>query len=46
MSNVSYYTVNGQTRYVIQLSPAFKVEANSLAELLRFLANYGGNDVA
>ena len=45
MSNVTYYTVNGKTRYVLQLSPSFKVEANSLAELLRFLANYGGSDV-
>lgn len=41
MSNIKYYTVNGTTRYTVQLSPAFTVEASSLAEILTFLHKYG-----
>jgi hypothetical protein len=46
MSNITYYTINGVTRYSIELSPSFKVEASSLAELLRFLSEYGGENGA
>lgn len=42
MSNIKHYTVNGKTRYTVQLSPSFTVEAGNLAEILRFLSAYGG----
>lgn len=44
MSNIKYYNVNGLTRYTVQLSPSFTVEAGSLATILAFLFTYGGVD--
>lgn len=44
MSNIKHYSVNGKVRYAVQLSPSFTVEANNLAEILKFLHAYGGID--
>lgn len=41
MDNIKATIVNGQTRYSIELSPGVTVEASTLAEILRVIAEYG-----
>lgn len=44
MSNIKAKIVNGQVRYSVQLAPGLTAEANNLAEILRFVIEYGGTD--
>lgn len=40
MDEIKTTTVNGQTRYSVELSPGLRVEASTLAEILRFIMEY------
>lgn len=44
MENIKTQIVNGQVIYSVQLAPGLSAEANNLAEILRFVIEYGGND--
>lgn len=44
METIKTTTVNGQTRYSVQLAPGLSVETNNLAEILRFIIEYGGTN--
>lgn len=43
MDNIKVAIVNGQSRYSIELAPGVTAEANSLAEILRVILEYGVN---
>lgn len=43
MDNIKATLVNGQTRYSVELAPGVTAEANSLAEILRIILEYGVN---
>lgn len=45
MDNIKTTVVNGRIRYSIKLSPGASVETSTLAELLQFIIDYGGNNV-
>lgn len=44
MSDIKVIYVDGKVRYSVQLSPGLSAEANNLAEILRFVIEYGGTD--
>lgn len=44
MDNIKTTVVNGQVRYSLQLAPGLTVETNNLAEILRFVIEYGASD--
>lgn len=44
MPNITATIINGKSRYRVELSPGTSVEASTLAEILRFVFEYGGNN--